>query len=387
MALEETIRRIQGNLRTGSFGNEASVTNGAVLPILNDLGWPVFNTAVVHPQYPVQPMDQSGKKWVDFALRNPNSGKAAVLVEVKDVGKGPTGEAQLFGYAFHEGVPLVVLTDGREWSFYLPSGSGSYEDRRVHKIDLLEQDISECSYRLERYLAHIDVVQGKAFEYAKADYDSYNREAAIQKSLPEAWSRILENPEETLVNSLAQRVEDLCGFRPDYELCAEFISNGQAYSTAPSAPLSSDSPYGGTLREAPIINKAVTSPDLPRTSRLLPGEIGFVLLGQTHRCSTVKDVLISVFEKLTERDKQFPGRFAARRHGTRRRYLAQNRQELFPHRVDQQEQYSYRTNFGWYIATNHGRASATTVIRLACEVAQLEYGKDLVLNFGETLQS
>ena len=382
MAIEDTIHQIQRTLRTGSFGNEASVSNGAVLPILNDLGWPVFNTAVVHPQYPVQPVDQGGKKWVDFALRNPNSGKAAVFVEVKDVGKWATGEAQLFGYAFHEGVPLVVLTDGREWSFYLPAGSGSYEDRRVHKLDLLEQDISECSYRLKRYLAHIDVVQEKAFESAKADYDSSNREAAIQQSLPEAWRKLLENPEESLVKSLAEKVEDLCGFKPDHKLCAEFISNSQAPSPAPSARPKSTSPYGGPLAEALRINRPVTSPNLPTVSRLLPGEIGFVLLGQTYRCSTVKDVLISVFEKLAERDKEFPRRFAARPHGTRRRYLAPNRQGLFPHRLDQQEQFCYRTNFGWYIATNHGRASATRVIHLACEVAQLEYGKDLILNLG-----
>ena len=382
MALEDTIQQIRGNLRAGSFGNEAAVSNGAVLPILNDLGWPVFNTAVVHPEYPVQPVDQGGKKRVDFALRNPNSGKAAVFVEVKDVGKGATGEAQLFGYAFHEGVPLVVLTDGREWSFYLPAGSGSYEDRRVYKLDLLGQDTSECSYRLKRYLSHADVIQGKAFESAKADYDNSNREVAIQRSLPEAWRRLLENPDEPILNSLAEKVEDLCGFKPDHKLCSEFISSTQIPRPAPSGQPTGTGSYSGSLPAAPRINSRATSPNLPRVSRLLPGEIGFVLLGQTHRRFTIKDVLISVFEKLAERDNEFPRRFAARRHGRSRRYLAQTRQELFPHRLDFQEKYSHRTNFGWYICTSHSQASATTVIQLACEVAQLEYGKDLILNLG-----
>ena len=274
MALEDTIQQIQGNLHNGGFGNEASVSNGAVLPILNDLGWPVFNTAVVHPEYPVQPVDQGGKKRVDFALCNPNSGKATVFVEVKDVGKAATGEAQLFGYAFHAGVPLVVLTDGREWSFYLPAGSGSYEDRRVHKLDLLEQDISECSYRFKRYLAHSDVVQEKAFESAKADYDSSNRAAAIQRSLPEAWRKLLENPDESILKSLAERVEAMCGFKPGHKLCAEFISNSQTPSPVPFEQPLSPSPYTGPSAEAPRINRSVTSPDLPKSSRLLPGEMG-----------------------------------------------------------------------------------------------------------------
>lgn len=274
MALEDTIQQVQGNLRTGGFGNEASVSNGAVLPILHDLGWPVFNTAVVHPQHPVQTVDQVGRKWVDYALCNPNSGKAAVFVEVKDVGKAPTGEAQLFGYAFHTGVPLVVLTDGREWSFYLPAGSGSYEDRRVHKLDLLEQNISESSYRLHRYLSYIDVIQGKAFDSAKADYDSSNREAAIQQSMPEAWRKLLENPDESLVNYLAEKVEELCGFKPDDELCAEFISKSQAPIPAPPTQPLSPSAYSGPSTESPRVNEPTISPDLPRTSRLSPSEIG-----------------------------------------------------------------------------------------------------------------
>ena len=274
MALEDTIQQIQGKLRTGSFGNEASVSNGAVLPILNDLGWPVFNTAVVHPEYPIQPVDQGGKKRVDFALCNPNSGKAAVFVEVKDVGKAATGEGQLFGYAFHAGIPLVVLTDGREWGFYLPAGSGSYEDRRVHKLDLLEQDISECSYRFERYLSRIDVIQGKAFDSAKADYDNANRQAAIQQSLPEAWRKLLEKPDESLVKVLAEKVEDLCGYKPDDKLCAEFISSSQAPRPAPPNRALDPTPYSGPSIEVPRINQPATSPDLPRASRLTPGDIG-----------------------------------------------------------------------------------------------------------------
>jgi hypothetical protein len=382
LAIEDTIKKIQGQLRAGSFGNEASVSNGAVLPILNDLGWQVFDTAVVCPQYPVEPMDQGRKKWVDFALRNPNGGKAVVFVEVKDVGKAATGAAQLFGYAFHEGVPLVVLTDGREWSFYLPAGSGSYEDRRVYRLDLLEHDLSECSYRLKRYLAHIDIVQGKAFESARADYADSNRQAEMQRSMPEAWRNILENPDESLVNYLAEKVEELCGLKPDLKLCAEFISNSQTRSPAPPTPPLSPGPSVGTSTEAPGINRPVTSPNPPKVPIRLPGETGFILLGQTYRCSTIKDVLISVFEKLAERDEEFPRRFADRPHGTKRRYLAQSRQELFPDRPDLQEEFSYRTSFGWYIGTHHGRGSATRVIHLACEVAQLEYDQDLILNLG-----
>ena len=144
----------------------------------------------------------------------------------------------------------------------------------MYKLDLLKQDISECSYRLKRYLAHIDVVREKAFENAKADYDSSNRKAAIQRSLPQAWRKLLENPDESLLNSLAERVEELCGFKPDHKLCAEFISNSQALGPAPTAQPLSPGSYREALTGNPTINGPVASPSLPRTSRPSPSEIG-----------------------------------------------------------------------------------------------------------------
>src|SRR5262249_43268218 len=41
---------------------------------------------------------------------------------------------QALEYAFHIGVPSVVLRDGRTWSFYLPAEEGSYEERRARDV-------------------------------------------------------------------------------------------------------------------------------------------------------------------------------------------------------------------------------------------------------------
>jgi predicted type IV restriction endonuclease len=50
-ALEELIQRVQGDLRQGRFPSEAAISQGVVLPLLDKLGWPVFNTRIVWPQY------------------------------------------------------------------------------------------------------------------------------------------------------------------------------------------------------------------------------------------------------------------------------------------------------------------------------------------------
>ena len=145
MTLEETVAEVRSNLQQGRFSNEAAVSQGAVLPILQSLGWPVFNPSVVAPQFPVE------GKFVDYALLNSDR-KPAVSIEVKMVGKAETGENQLFGYVFNMGVALAVLTDGQEWNFYLTYGPGDYQDRLVYKLDILEREISESCFRLCRYL-------------------------------------------------------------------------------------------------------------------------------------------------------------------------------------------------------------------------------------------
>ena len=69
---------------------------------------------------------------------------------------------QALEYAFHTGVPFVVLTDGRTWSFYLPAEQGSYEDRRVYKLDLYERPPAEAATALHRYLDCARVQSGEA---------------------------------------------------------------------------------------------------------------------------------------------------------------------------------------------------------------------------------
>ena len=80
MAPAELLTRIQEDLRRGRFTSEAAVSQGVVLPLLHELGWPVFNTHVVWPEYSLE----GGR--VDFALCHPPD-RPAIFVEVKRVGQ------------------------------------------------------------------------------------------------------------------------------------------------------------------------------------------------------------------------------------------------------------------------------------------------------------
>ena len=95
-------------------------------------------------------------------------------------------------------------------------------------------------------------------------------------------------------------------------------------------------------------------------------------------------MLTSVIEVLAERDPTFLGRFTALpRHGRTRRYVAQNRNDLYPGRPDLIEEHSHQLRSGFWIGTNISRKQIERILAVACDVAGLRYGADLKINLGQ----
>lgn len=359
MTLADRIREIRAAIQSGSFANEAAVKQGAVLPLLADLGWPVFRTAVVAPEYSV------ASRRVDLALCDPPA-RPVVFVEVKQAGQTDGADRQLFEYAFHEGVPMAVLTDGQEWSFYLPAEQGRYEDRRVYRLDLVERDVDECERRLLRYLSYDAVRSREAIENARRDYRDVHRRRQIDETLPQAWRKLIEGPEELLIELLSDQVESLCGYRPDPDAVVRFL--------AERIPLSSST---GLRLPAPPEPPRVRSSLRTHRARAA-SEIGFEMDGRFVPARSAREVMSNVFAALADRDPTFLDRFAALpRQGRRRRYLARNPGELYPDRPDLARDHSHEFRPGWWLGTNVSIAQIQRIIQMACDVAGLEYGRDL----------
>ncbi len=222
--MREDVIDIRNRIKNGEFPSEAAVSQGIGLRILERLSWPTYDTNIVAPQYPLE----EGR--VDFALCHPER-KPIAFIEVKRIGLiGHNGNAdlQLFKYAFHRGVPMAILTDGPEWHFFLPAERGAYDERRVYKLDLLEREPDESVFRLRRYLDYQAVRSGRAFEAARTDYRDIAKEREIQRALPDAWRRLIEDGDEILLELVADKVESLCGYKPDPETVAEFFLEGRS---------------------------------------------------------------------------------------------------------------------------------------------------------------
>ena len=309
MSLETTIADITSRLRQGRFPNEQAISQGIVLRVLNELGWVTWDTTVVWPEY------QTGEGRADFALCNPPL-KPAIFIEVKQPGKAEDSVRQALEYAFHTGVPFIVLTDGKTWSFYLPAEQGSYEDRRVYKLDLFERQPAEAAAILERYLAKSRVESGQALEVAREEYRSRNRRSLAQAAIPEAWRELAEKGDEYLVELLAGAVESKAGVRPDENDVADFLT--KLGRPAPSIQTEAAVRLGIASARG-IVPPTFLQPDPPPPSRR--GTLS--IRGITHNYSNAKDAMVIVLRQLANEDPTFLERCSQHpdSQGRKRRYI------------------------------------------------------------------
>jgi predicted type IV restriction endonuclease len=377
MSLSHHIEEVRAGIKAGRYGNEAAVSQGIVLRLLQALGWPTYDTQVVCPEFSL------GGRRVDYALCHP-ANKALAFIEVKQIGQSDGAERQLFEYAFHTGVQLAILTDGQEWNFFLPAEQGDYAERRVYKLDMVERDAAESVVRLERYLAYAQVASGSAIAAAREDYRNVSRSRQMLSTLPEAWSRLVAEEDDLLLELLADKVESLCGFKPDVDSVARFLRDHIAIQGGGGAAST-----GATQKAGSLTRTASTPIQAPRSSaaptqKLASVGIGFSLDGQFVPCRNGKDVLVNIFEALAHRDETFLERFAARpKHGRTRRYLARSAEDLYPGRPDLAGEHFSRLKSGWYVGTNVSRAQIERIVEMACEVSRVRFGKDLIVNIVE----
>jgi hypothetical protein len=365
VALETTLTDITARLRQGRFSNEQAISQGIVLRLLQELGWDTWDTAIVWPEY------QTGEGRVDFALCNPPS-KPAIFIEVKQPGKAEDAVRQALEYAFHTGVPFIVLTDGKTWSFYLPAEQGSYEDRRVYKLDLLERTAVEATKALNRYLAREGVVAGEALETARQEYRSRHRRSQARAAIPEAWKELVGKGNEELVDLLAGNVELRTGIRPDADSVAEFLA-GLGKPVFIETARSDTSGLSNRVTERLIPPRAAT--ETSRSGRL-------VLRGKSYPYASAKDAMVIVLRELANTDPSFLERCSQHpdAQGRKRRYIARTPEELYPDREDLRDMRETLPG-GWLVATNLNNILKKTIIKLAAEVAGLKFGNDLIVEF------
>lgn len=371
MTLEQVLERVRGRLAGSGYVNEAAVSQGVVLPVLAALGWDTSDTDEVAPEY----ANERGR--VDFALckpvRNP-----VVFVEVKGVGRSLDGEGQLFEYAFHTGVPLCLLTDGREWAFYLPGGQGSYEERRVYRLQLDERAPEEVVLRLRRYLERDRVQDGRAYEDAQRDHRDVAARREAVRVLPRAWSELIDKGEDMLFDLLAEEAEQLCGFRPPREDIAMFL-RGLSGNAGPVATRRAVNPRPAEpSRPTPGPAPVRSDPKPPSPS----GKVTYRWFGETLTAPTSVTATADVLRRLAALHPERIEEIARRVRTRKRAPIARSPADINPARPDLAK--AVELGDGWLWGTHCSNLEKMKVVRAACDIMGVALGTELVLTLPNT---
>ena len=136
--LQKRIRDHGASLRE----NETRTRMALIDPLLQALGWDVFNPAVVTPEY-----NLSGNR-ADYALLNVD-GKPAAFVEAKRLGESLESHLmQMLNYANMSGVPYAGLTDGNHWKLYRVFDQAPIDDRRILNVSIVDRPAHESTLQL-----------------------------------------------------------------------------------------------------------------------------------------------------------------------------------------------------------------------------------------------
>lgn len=134
---------------------------------------------------------------------------------------------------------------------------------------------------------------------------------------------------------------------------------------------SEDVTCNDVLRELLGLNVAKKKP--PSSFQSLKNS--FTCQGKVFSAPSAGKAMRDIFQSLAQRDATFLGRFAALRHGNKRRYVAQDQADLYPGRPHLRKR-SLEIIPGWWIGTNYSKESIEKIIRMAEKLAATAVGSN-----------
>ncbi len=206
--------------------DEATTKQTIVLPILNFLGWDIFDIEDVQPEYPVDPRNSNEK--VDYALaKNTDS---MVFVEVKAISNDnglENYEKQICNYCFNNSVTMGILTNGISWWFYLTREKGPWTERKFYSIDLIQQDTDIIVSKFIDLLSKQNIISGSTEINAKKIHKSNQKNQIIKKSIPKAWNNLISSKNDKFMDMFNDTLEKISGYRAEPEKLTQFLEENK----------------------------------------------------------------------------------------------------------------------------------------------------------------
>lgn len=358
----ETILDIKNRLKNKEYKTESSVSDQLVKRILIKLGWDIYNPKYVIPEFSI-----NGKR-VDLALCYPET-KPVVFIEVKKIDNLDGADDQLFNYASNRGIPIAILTDGKEWNFYWPLGRGDFWERKVYSLNILEKDEKEIKDRLYRYLSFEKIKTKEADDNIREDYRNVSDKREAESKIPDAFNKLIEEQNSDFLEIISSKVDSLCGYKATKNDILKFLKSLRSTSSKSTTNIiQANSKYNKGSRE-----RVNTKKDSQQKEKL----VGIDLNGKIIKCNSVNELAMETIKYLAGLDRDYLENYNNEpKHGIKRRYIAKNKYELYPDRADLAEKHSIEFLPGWWFGTNNSTHQVYYIIKISCKIAGLNLGKD-----------
>lgn len=356
--LKEFINKIQTEKKIQTL-NEEATKQSIILPILQLLGWQVFDTDEVYPEFSIV------NTRVDYALRNGTINK--VFIEVKRINEDlEKHQEQLLTYSFRQGVNLSILTNGILWWFYLPLQEGSWDQRKFYTIDMYSQETESIVDILNKFLEKSKVFDGRALENAKGLYGNRKKKSIIKNNIPKAWRKLLIEGDELLIELVSETTESICGYRPENNEISDFLNKIVTYSELPI--ISTKSNTNKRVRKGALNtrDKIVGDVNYSLNENFAYKKInGFNFLNQNISANSWRQLFIKFIEKINEENNVDFSKITLVT-GKKRPYFTINKNELrVPKKIN---------NTKYFAETNLSANSIVSII------------KDVLVNFNYHLE-
>jgi negative regulator of replication initiation len=132
-------------------------------------------------------------------------------------------------------------------------------------------------------------------------------------------------------------------------------------------------------RALPPTGKPAEAPDAgtPSAKRSTTGTgVPYQIDGELHLASDATEAMINILKDLAQYDDNFFSKLAAKVQGRTRNHIARFRSEVYPDRPDL-ARYIKEITPGWFIGYNIANREKEKIIRAACEVMGITFGRDL----------
>ena len=274
---------------------------------------------------------------------------------------------QLFQYAFVAGAPLAVLTDGGRWRFYSVMGVGKHEERLVRTLELEKLHPEEVTTGLVRYLSFENMISGEAWENAKKDLEEKKRRQTTNENISKAWRKMIDGPSPSLVDLLREETAEIsAGFPPAREDVEKFIKNRGSIETSHGI--------------SPVKKPERPNPRATSGRKETEKKPSFILFGEEYLAEKdVASAFIEIIKVLARRDQNFLEQLAPEVAGKKNKPLSRNLEDLADYTRGQARQLPG----GWWLTTHSSTDSKKSILRKACKIAGIPFGKreGLKLNF------